>query len=173
LINRRLTYADLSAKTFQVLERYEISDGDVFISIAGVNLGVAGVFRADSIARTILTENAAKLRIVTDDVPEYLCRQVNGPIVQRQILEEKGIGAGVPKLALFRIQQLLVPFPDRQEQLRIIRQLQVCDNLLRQKQDGLAKLRSLKTALMQDLLTGKKRVTALLETPKLMPAEVA
>ncbi|HNR13964.1 MAG TPA: hypothetical protein PKM59_11685, partial [Thermodesulfobacteriota bacterium] len=29
--------------------------------------------------------------------------------------------------------------------------------------EGLAKLRSLKTALMQDLLTGKKRVTPLME----------
>jgi type I restriction enzyme S subunit len=152
----------LFTTTFQALERYEISAGDVFISIAGVNLGVAGVFRPDFTDGTILTENAAKIRMAMDDIPEYVSMQINGPTIQRQILEEKGIGAGVPKLALFRIQQFLISWPDRKEQLRIVDRLQACEDSLRKTQEGLAKLRSLKAALMQDLLSGRKRVTDLL-----------
>ena len=164
-ISRRLDYSNLHhlfTTTFQALERYEISAGDVFISIAGVNLGVAGVFRPDFTDGTILTENAAKIRMAMDDIPEYVSMQINGPTIQRQILEEKGIGAGVPKLALFRIQQFLISWPDRKEQLRIVDRLQACEDSLRKTQEGLAKLRSLKAALMQDLLSGRKRVTDLL-----------
>jgi len=165
-ISKRLIYNSLHylfTKTFRVLERYEITDGDVFISIAGVNLGVAGVFRPDFDDRTILTENAARIHILTDDLPEYLAMQLNGSTVQMQILEDKGIGAGVPKLALFRIQQFLIPWPKQEEQMKIVQRLQFFDGSMQNQKEVLAKLRSLKTALMQDLLTGKKRVTALLK----------
>jgi len=165
-INKQLIYGALHylpAKTFRVLERYEIADGDVFISIAGVNLGVAGVFRPDFEDRTILTENAARIHIVTDELPEYLALQLNGTTVQRQILENKGIGAGVPKLALFRIQQFLIPWPSKEEQLQIVRRLQAFNSSMHKEKDELGKIRFLKTALMQDLLKGRKRVTALMK----------
>ena len=48
------------------------------------------------------------------------------------------------------------------EQRRISQVLLHVDKTLHQFQKDLAKLRSLKTALMQDLLTGRKRVTTLL-----------
>jgi type I restriction enzyme S subunit len=165
-INRRLTYAALHSlflKTFRVLERYEIRDGDIFISIAGVNLGVAGVFRPDFEDHVILTENAAKICVTANEVPEYISWQINGPIIQRQIAAEKGVGAGVPKLALFRIQQLLMVFPDPDEQARIVTRLQAHENGITKTNGRFLKLELLKTALMQDLLTGKKRVTPLLE----------
>jgi len=165
-ISKQLNYHalhNLFEKTFKMLERYEIIEGDVFISIAGVNLGVAGVFRPNFEDRTILTENAAKVYILTDDIPEYLVMQINGPTVQRQILEDKGIGAGVPKLALFRIKQFLIPWPSREEQQQIVRRLQFINIYIQHQKDIYRKLRSLKTALMQDLLTGRKRVTPLMK----------
>ena len=164
-ISKALVYSTLhylSAKTFRVLERYEITAGEVFISIAGVNLGVAGVFRPTFDDRTILTENAARIHILKDTVPEYLAMQLNGPTVQRQILEDKGIGAGVPKLALFRIQQFIILWPSQEEQLQIVRQFQFFNVSVQKHKEKLKKMRSLRTALMQDLLTGKKRVTPLL-----------
>lgn len=168
-INKRIVYSSLNSlypKTFRLLERYEITDGDVFISIAGVNLGVAGVFRPDFDERTILTENAAKLRLVTDEIPEYLSIQLNGPLVQKQILGDKGIGAGVPKLALHRIQGFDFPWPTKDEQAEIIARLAQLENCMNEQQSALKKLRSLKTALMQDLLTGKVPVTPLLSEPE-------
>ena len=165
-INKRLDYASMNflfPKTFRVLERYEINDGDVFISIAGVNLGTAGVFRPTIADRTILTENAVKIRFLSDDIPEYLAIQINGPLIQKQILEDKGIGAGVPKLALYRVQQFDVPWPTKDEQSVIVERLRQFEESVTQREETLAKLRALKTALMQDLLTGEIRVTPLLE----------
>jgi type I restriction enzyme S subunit len=165
-ISKRLNYYSLHhlfKDTFRALERYEITDGDIFVSIAGVNLGVAGVLRPDFRDRVILTENAAKVHLLTDDYPEYISAQINSHTVQAQIIEDKGIGAGVPKLALFRIRQFLVPWPSREEQLQIVHRLQSLNGCLQNFNVGLWKLLLLRTALLQDLLTGEKRVTPLLE----------
>ena len=72
-------------------------------------------------------------------------------------------GAGRFKLNKAALLELLLSVPkEPAEQDRILKLM----NTLRQNQissiENLAKLRSLKIALMQDLLTGKKRVTALL-----------
>ena len=165
-ISKKLIYSklhNLSYSTFKILQRYEIFDGDIFISIAGINLGVAGVFRSDFNERTILTENAAKINLLKDDLPEYIATQINGHLVQKQILEDKGIGAGVPKLALFRIQNLLLLWAEKEEQIRIVNCIHGINVYLDLQKDNLKKLELLKTAIMQDLLTGKKRVTPLLK----------
>ena len=167
-INKQIVYDSLNylfPKTFRILEQYEIINGDVFISIAGVNLGVAGVFRPDFEDRTILTENAAKLHIVSAGIPEYLSIQLNGPLIQKQILEDKGIGAGVPKLALYRIRSFYFPWPTKDEQIEIVKQLGQFECCMNENHGTLVKLRRLKTALMQDLLTGKVRITPLLTEP--------
>jgi len=164
-INKQLNYHflhHLFSKTFHLLKKYEITDSEIFISIAGVNLGVAGVFRPAFYDRTILTENAAKLHILTDDLPEYVAIQINGSTIQRQILEDKGIGAGVPKLALFRIQQILIPWTSQKEQSKIIQRIHLLDAFIEEQIEELRKSCSIKTGLMQDLLTGKVRVTNLL-----------
>lgn len=148
----------LHPKTFSILERYEIMPGDIFISIAGVNLGVAGVFNPNIKDRTILTENAAKIQLIGDDVSGYIAEQINGPVIQSQIESDKGIGAGVPKLALFRIESLLMPWPHPGEQNRILTQLSAAVEFLSQQEAVLTKYISLKAGLMHDLLTGTVRV---------------
>lgn len=153
----------LEEATFMALHRYEITPGDLCVSIAG-SLGYFAVFCPPPGFSTILTENAARLVLVSGVSPSLLCAMLNSTRVQAQIEEEKGVGGGVPKLALFRIRSLLVPFPIcEKEQERILTSISAqMDSAIRYGAT-LAKLRSLKTALMQDLLTGRKRVTALLD----------
>ncbi|MBU3966119.1 MAG: restriction endonuclease subunit S [Euryarchaeota archaeon] len=76
-------------------------------------------------------------------------------------------GAGRFKLNKTALLELLLSVPkESAEQDRILKVM----NTLRQNQissiENLAKLRSLKSALMQDLLSGKKRVTPLLTKPQ-------
>jgi type I restriction enzyme, S subunit len=56
---------------------------------------------------------------------------------------------------------LLLMVPPIREQERIGKVLSLQDVRIRSEANKLRKLRSLKTALMQDLLTGNKRVTPL------------
>ncbi len=147
----------LKEETFEALERYEIQDRDVFISIAG-SIGYTGAFNSQIKDRVILTENAA--RLVTDDKfqPEYLAFQLNSGIVQDQILKEIGTGGGVPKLALHRIENLKVICPSINEQMRIVDILDSHDARIRTEEQYRDKLKLQKKGIMHDLLTGKVQV---------------
>jgi type I restriction enzyme S subunit len=150
---------NLSPATFSVLKPYEIFDGNIYISIAGVNLGFAGVFRPGiRDERTILTENAARIELSDNSIPEFVALQMNGETVQKQIVLEKGIGAGVPKLALFRIKRLILIYPSREEQSAIINIINQFDERLRTEIVYLSKVKAIKIGLMQDLLAGRVRV---------------
>ncbi len=94
---------------------------------------------------------------------EFLSIWINSDHGKRQVLEGQG-GLAQQHFNVGEMRTLLVKVPDINEQKIIenllILQSSAIDKLVENQQ----KLRSLKTALMQDLLTGKKRVTALLDT---------
>ena len=77
-------------------------------------------------------------------------------------LARYGTKSGSPSLNRNDIHPLWIGLPSPDEQNQIITILMGCDYRLDSLNGVLGKLRSLKTGLMQDLLTGKKRVTALL-----------
>ena len=64
----------------------------------------------------------------------------------------------MPKLALFRIENTLVPLPSKDEQRKIADLLESIDTRIREATLKQRVLQNLKKALMQDLLTGKVRV---------------
>jgi type I restriction enzyme S subunit len=86
---------------------------------------------------------------------------VNHSGVQKQVWIEKGVGAGVPKLALFRIEQLKLVWPRVEEQHGIIEKATGLSLRILSEALALEKFRLLKVGLMQDLLTGHVRVTNL------------
>ncbi|MCH8499502.1 MAG: restriction endonuclease subunit S [Marinobacter sp.] len=154
----------LYEETFAALVRYEINPGEVYISIAG-SIGFAGVHELDGV-RTILTENAARLIPKQELNPRYVSLALNSHMLQRQIEEEKGTGGGVPKLALFRIEALLLPFPAAEEQKMIEEKVLCMDSRISRETALVGKLKKQKSGLMDDLLTGRVRVTSLLDTAK-------
>ena len=79
---------------------------------------------------------------------------------QFDTLNESGAKAG---LNLPTVRSLLFPRPDVDEQHRIAVAIDACVRTVDQHACSLRKLRALKRGLMQDLLTGNRRVTALLE----------
>lgn len=72
-------------------------------------------------------------------------------------------GAGQLHLTKAKIQAIPIPLPDPEEIGRTLSAITCMDNAMAAAQGELAKLGSMKAGLMQDLLTGKKRVTQLLE----------
>ena len=153
---------NLEKKTFIALERYEIFKNDLFISIAG-SIGYVGVNKSNLNDKIILTENALRISIIENILPDFLSMQMNSDVVQKQIWSEIGTGGGVPKLAKHRVESLFVPYPkyndDYNEQEKIISIFEQQDNLINSEQTNLEKLQKLKQGLMADLLTGKIRVS--------------
>lgn len=94
----------------------------------------------------------AKLR------PDYLVYVIYSNVVQSRLLELAG-GSTVGHIRVGDIRKLSIPHPlSVEEQCRIAVVLTTLSTSLKQLAAQLHKLVSLKTALMQDLLTGAKRV---------------
>jgi type I restriction enzyme S subunit len=92
----------------------------------------------------------------------FLSIWVNSDHGKRQVLEGQG-GLAQQHFNVGEMRSLLVKVPCLQEQERIEKTLKSQNEAMDGALGMLYKFRSLKTALMQDLLTGKKRVTALLK----------
>ena len=94
---------------------YTISSNDVYITVAGT-IGRVGLIPSKFDGAN-LTENANKLSLFEGD-KEYLMYILDSPFVQQQIIEIT-TKVGQPKLAIIRIQNLLIPICPLQEQVRI------------------------------------------------------
>ena len=140
------------------IKRYTISKDDLYISIAGT-LGLVGTVPTE-LDNAQLTENAAKIvfKRISDIDKRYFACLLQSDLCQRQFFRSKGTGGGVPKLALFRIENTLVPLPSKDEQRKIADLLESIDTRIREATLKQRVLQNLKKALMQDLLTGKVRV---------------
>jgi len=145
----------LLPETYKAIKRYTISSNDVYISIAG-SVGLAGLIPVE-LDGANLTENAAKLCNLRRVVKDYLAYILNSSLAQKQIHSFVG-KAQQPKLALFRIEKIKIPLPPLPEQQKIAEILSFVDKrleLLRRKKE---KLERVKKGLMNDLLTGRRRV---------------
>jgi type I restriction enzyme S subunit len=96
----------------------------------------------------------------------YMLFAIYSESVQKRLLELAG-GSTVGHVRVGEIKSLPIPHPIRlDEQKRIADVLTGIATYIDQQQEELQKLRLLKNALMQDLLTGKHRVTVLLPKPE-------
>jgi type I restriction enzyme, S subunit len=98
--------------------------------------------------------------------PYLACLQINyAPWVQRHFAQDQqgGIMAAI-KSDTLRSTLLPVPPPDEMELIE--QRIKAVSDVLESEAGTLRKLRRLKTGLMQDLLTGRKRVTPLLEASR-------
>ena len=113
---------NISEQVFDILERYEISEGELAISIAGT-IGKTTILKnipADK--RVILTENSAKIlaKPNVDLLPEYLKICLELPIVKKQ-LDLNYIQTTIPKLGLDKIVGIKIPpIPCMQKQQEIV-----------------------------------------------------
>jgi type I restriction enzyme S subunit len=104
--------------------------------------------------------NAEKMR------PDYLVFAINSEAVQTRLFELAG-GSTVGHIRVGDIRTLSIPHPvDIDEQAKIAAALSCATKALKRSATNKQKLTALKTALMQDLLTGRKRVAALFDETK-------
>ena len=111
------------------ISNYIIRKEDVYITVAGT-IGKAGKIPPE-IDGANLTENADRLvfNFINQD---WLIMCIESPVVQQQITEATK-KVGQPKLAIKRIQELLIPLPPLEEQKRIVARVEellaLCDQL--------------------------------------------
>lgn len=144
----------LSEDDFQILKNYMISSKDCYISIAGT-IGICGVIQPD-LDGAILTENAAKLVFVNDNVyNKFVVLYLSSQSGQEQIRKYTAKSTQ-PKLALVRIKQIYVPIPSSiEEQREIVNILTVFDKKLDLEERKLLLYEELFEAMLENLMSGK------------------
>lgn len=101
---------NISKEVFDILERYEISEGELAISIAGT-IGKLTILKNIPIGKkVILTENCAKILVKPNIelLTEYLKICLELPIVKKQ-LDLNYIQTTIPKLGLDKILGIKIP----------------------------------------------------------------
>ncbi len=113
------------------IKNYIISKNDVYITVAGT-IGRVGII-PDQFDNANLTENADKLVIYSLN-KKYVMYLMNSPIIQKQITDAT-TKVGQPKLAIKRIEDMVIPLPPLEEQHRIAAKIEellpYCDQLIK------------------------------------------
>jgi len=144
----------------EVIRRYRISSRDVYISIAG-SIGIVGQVPY-GLDDANLTENSAKIVVKGQDiVARYIMYALASQICQEQIRRVTSKNAQ-PKLALTRIEKLLIPFPTmKEEQREIVTILDAINSKIDLHRRKRAVLNDLFKVLLHKLTTGEIRATDL------------
>jgi type I restriction enzyme, S subunit len=147
----------------ETLKRYRVRPADIMITIMGT-VGRCCVV-PDDVGIALSSKRTWTLSLDRKIYSPYLaCLQINyAPWVLRHFVndEQGGIMAAIKSDTL---RSTLLPVPPPEEMVIIEERMKGISSDIQSKALVLQKLRLIKTALMQDLLTGRRCVTPLLKT---------
>ena len=140
-------------------QRSRIRPGDVLLSIKGSTgrVGVVPPNKQGNISREI-----ARIRPGSTLNPHFIRFQLLSNSYQRYLLNAE-VGTTRAELSIKVLRELFAAVPPPAEQDEIALRLASAERNLNATHLSFEKLRRVKIGLMQDLLTGNRRVTALLE----------
>lgn len=115
----------------------------------------------------IMSSNLMKISLDQTLVsPQFLQYQLSHPQIAKQQIRRTVNSAGRDVANSSTLNQLLFLWPTKDEQDRIVYRIELMDRRTHKEADSLNKLKKQKSGLMDDLLTGRVRVTSLLDTAK-------
>ncbi len=146
----------LKPETQKLISRYTISKEDLYISIAG-SIGKVGII-PEQLDGTNLTENAAKITNINGFENKFLCYVLNSNFCQNQI-SKLIVSSNQPKLALFRIEQIIIPFPPLPEQHNLVEEIErrfsVADKIEKVVEQSLKQAERLRQSILKKAFEGE------------------
>lgn len=133
---------------FQKIRRYTVNEGDVCVTIVG-NIGDVGITPSE-LAGASLTENAVKLIPTTPDIDRhFLAYALLSPDVQQQ-MKQSAAGAAQPKLGIYKVNEIEIPFPGFAQQRSISFILSAYDDLIENNTRRIAILEEMARRLYEE-----------------------
>jgi type I restriction enzyme, S subunit len=149
---------------YHALLGFAVADGDILMTMVGAGTIGKVLIVTRPFEPGVINPRLMRIRLRPDVADaRFVCELIRSLLVRRQFDRFRG-GGTMPVLNLRILRAVLLPLLTVAEQRRIVGilhahlQRSACEEL------ALAKLRLLKEGLMEDLLTGRVRVTKLLES---------
>lgn len=146
------------------LESAKLRDGDLLMSRANTRelVGLVGIYR-DVGHPCTYPDLMMKLTPNGMSSSEFLEIMLQSKLVRRQVQSSaSGTSGSMVKISGATVQRLLVAIPAPQEQAQITKIVGKCKAQLADEVQTVGELKRMKSGLMDDLLTGRVRVTPLL-----------
>lgn len=141
------------------LSAHEVCPGDVVATKMGF---IAAVYPV-SMPNGIVTADIVRLRLKLDSVrSDWMALFMNSQVVIKQV-EQITAGVTRPKVTLRDVRNLMILLPNVEEQDRILERFHWAELRIQNEEGLVQKLSDQKSALMNDLLTGRVRVTPLID----------
>jgi len=137
-------------------DKFQIKNGDVLIAMSGATTGKIGCYQSDKLA--YLNQRVGRFDVKEGRTTKaYLFQLLKLPKIQHEILID-AVGGAQPNINNKDIERIEVRIPLVYEQDKIASVLTNADKEIELLEQQLADLKQEKKALMQQLLTGKRRV---------------
>jgi type I restriction enzyme, S subunit len=146
--------------------RTQLRGGEILMSLVGYP-GEVGIVPIDLIGANIARQ-AALIRLADQALAGYVMHYLSSEGGKRQILGQS-LGSAQQVVNLGDLRTVKVPLPPPDESADVARRVGAANQRIDEEIGELSKLRELKAGLMDDLLTGRVRVTPLLEPERLSP----
>ena len=147
-------------RKFQELQDFAVAPGDVLISLVGT-IGKVLVL-SEPLRPGLINPRLMRLRPNRREaLPEFVGLLIASEVYARQVLANAG-GGTMPVINKRIVSRIQVPVLPLSEQVEVWRAMLAADRRIDTEQETLAKLAKKQSGLMDDLLTGRVRVTPLL-----------
>ena len=139
-------------------EKFLLEENDIVIGMDGSLVGRNSAIITKKDLPLLLVQRVARLKTKEGLNPKYLFYHIdNGRFIK--YVDTVKTNTGIPHISGKNIQNYKITFPPIGEQNRIASILSKVDEYIQDNKKELKHLQELKKGLMQDLLTGKVRVT--------------
>lgn len=134
-------------------ERFLVKKGDILVCEGGES-GRTAIWRGE-LGECYYQKAIHRLRPLVDSCCPWFLLRFMRVAADRNLLVKFTSATSITHLTREKLTEVPVPNPDIEEQRRIAERFDMVDQKLDENTSSLAKLRHLKSALMQDLLTGR------------------
>lgn len=166
--NVRMGYLDLSDRQHVVPpsgaegERTRLNAGDLLITITGNGVGNVASVNSNWTELAFVSQHVGLVRLVDPRLSQLAMHYLAPGAPGNQQLIDAQYGQSKPGLSLDGLRGLWIPIPSSEEQEQIIDRIMSAQNRIEIEGSYARQMRDLKSGLMDDLLTGRVRVTPLI-----------
>lgn len=155
------SYYYVDNKKFMEQRRSKAVPGDIIMAKIGAQCGRCAIL-PNRHPISIIAGNCLKITVSKNNNTEFLLKYLQYLYALGKLDNIKATTAQ-PAINLSKLKKFEVPMPEKSEQDRIVNVIFKIEKYISKEKSFLEKLFSIKQGLMRDLLTGKVRVTHLLD----------